>query len=294
MNIKTYFRIFIIAAIVSSGFCLKGQTLLCDSTVLKLTGYQDGLIQWQESTDGITFTDIPGATAAQTTVFTNTNKFFRAFVTSGTCAPYFSDTISDFKPLPFTQAETDTIFNDTASTLMRVLNIYLQPDSMILRTLSTDVSLCDTVTLYQLRSRMLKTVQNPLHPGVGIAAPQVGINRRAVYVKRYDKYGAPFEFYVNIRIKAMSDTVKLRSDGCLSVPTGSPWPTQITQTYRAIWVVVEYNLIDGTHVTERINHEYTAHIFQHEIDHLDTIMYFDHPGAKQLKILHEPKIQPNR
>jgi peptide deformylase len=40
-------------------------------------------------------------------------------------------------------------------------------------------------------------------------------------------------------------------------------------------VNVEYDLPDGSHVAEHISQEYTAHIFQHEIDHLNGIVFLD-------------------
>ena len=38
---------------------------------------------------------------------------------------------------------------------------------------------------------------------------------------------------------------------------------------------VTYYDVDGVFHEEKINQQYTAHIFQHEIDHLNAIMFFD-------------------
>ena len=72
-----------------------------------------------------------------------------------------------------------------------------------------------------------------------------------------------------------SDSVVRRSDGCLSVPDGSEYPTIGGFSYRATWVIVTYYDVDGIFHEEKINHQYTAHIFQHEIDHLNAVMFFD-------------------
>ncbi|MBR6002276.1 MAG: peptide deformylase [Bacteroidales bacterium] len=72
--------------------------------------------------------------------------------------------------------------------------------------------------LQTLLDKMLFTVQHPSQDGVGIAAPQVGLNRRAVCVQRFDKAGEPFECYVNIRIDSLSGPVVRGPEGCLSVP----------------------------------------------------------------------------
>ncbi|MPM11177.1 Peptide deformylase [bioreactor metagenome] len=175
---------------------------------------------------------------------------------------------SDF-PGDFSNEDIELITSGTSNDRMRVLNYYVYDDSLILRNTSGNVNEYGSYYLNLLKDRMYKTVTNPANPGVGIAAPQVGINKRIIWVKRYDKSGAPFECYLNSYITAYSDTFKLRSDGCLSIPntSGSSW--------RAIWVDIKYDTPDGTHCTEHISHEYTAHIFQHEIDHLDGMVFLD-------------------
>ncbi|MDA3911148.1 MAG: peptide deformylase [Bacteroidales bacterium] len=176
--------------------------------------------------------------------------------------------------IPFTQDENDTITNAPSNSSMAVMNIFEQPDSIILRTPSTNV-LFDEENLDYLVERMQSTVS--AESGVGIAAPQVGINRLVIWVQRYD-IGAimhPWEVYYNPRIVNYSDTVVYKNDGCLSVPTSGDYPEIEGFSYRAIWVDVEYYTETGEKVVERINHQYTAHIFQHEIDHLNAVMFFD-------------------
>ena len=81
----------------------------------------------------------------------------------------------------------------------------LPDDSVILRTPSVDVSMQELKSqeLQTLMAKMLRTVTDPSQDGVGIAAPQVGINRRIIWVQRLDKEGEPFECYVNIRIDSL-------------------------------------------------------------------------------------------
>lgn len=169
----------------------------------------------------------------------------------------------------FRDDETQLILSGSKNQKMRILNWFLQDDSLKLRTKSLPVHFYPDTLIDYLLSRMYATVTHPQHPGVGIAAIQVGIQKRLMWVKRYDKQGAPWEFYLNPYIIEYSDTFKLRPDGCLSIPgvNGS--------SYRAIWVKVKYNTRNGEEVIEKINHEYTAHIFQHEIDHLDGIVWLD-------------------
>lgn len=173
-------------------------------------------------------------------------------------------------PLAFTQGEKDLILNNSRDSAMRILNYFIYEDSLILRKQSIDINFNDTATLFYLTDRMHKTCLGA--GGVGIAAPQVGINRNIIWVQRWDKGNInshPWEVYFNPVITKYSDTVKQRNDGCLSIPgvSGTSW--------RAIWVDVEYFLPDGSKKSERINHQYTAHIFQHEIDHLNGIVWLD-------------------
>jgi peptide deformylase len=177
--------------------------------------------------------------------------------------------------LALTQAEKDTIMKGSSTTLMRVLTIFNNTDSLKLRKKSTSVR-PDTndVELMRLINRMYTTVRAPIYNGVGIAAPQVGINRRIIWVQRLDKTGKPFECYLNPKITIYSTkTINFAGDGCLSIP--GVYGT----THRAAAVVVEYEKPDGTHNTEIIegysSSNFTAVIFQHEIDHLYGILFID-------------------
>ncbi len=172
--------------------------------------------------------------------------------------------------LAFTDAEKTLVFNNSRDSALRVLNYFIYADSLILRKQSRNVNFNDTATLFYLTDRMFISVIN--EGGVGIAAPQVGINRNIVWVQRWDKGSLsshPWELILNPVITRYSDTLKLRNDGCLSIPGMSG------QSWRAIWVDVEYDLPDGTHKAEHISQAYTAHIFQHEIDHLKGTVWLD-------------------
>ena len=179
-------------------------------------------------------------------------------------------------PLAYTAQEKSFITSGDSADVFTIMNYYLQPDSVILRTPSINVlfdEISDSINKI-LVDRMYSTLRST--NGVGIAAPQIGINRRVIWVQRFDKGPiAPFEVYFNPIITLYSTEVLQRADGCLSVPTGPEWPNVNPVSFRATWVDVEYFLQDGSFVQERINHPYTSHIFQHEIDHLDGIMFMD-------------------
>ena len=100
---------------------------------------------------------------------------------------------------------------DSADSIMRVLTIADPCDSLILRdtsrTFSAKALLSENYD--KLCSLMVATVTHPSQDGVGIAGPQVGLNRRVVAVQRFDKAGEPFEVYPNIRIIYASDSLSL-------------------------------------------------------------------------------------
>ena len=169
---------------------------------------------------------------------------------------------------PFTAAERTII--GTGNDMMRVTTIDNEADSTLLRRTSRPLRKKDVLSeeFTTLCRRMLSTVQNPENEGVGIAAPQVGILRRVVAVQRFDKPGEPFEFYVNPKIVEYGDEMEYGGEGCLSVPE------QSGDVLRSQSIQIEYRDSNFDLRTEAIE-GFTAVIFQHEIDHLDGILFID-------------------
>ena len=190
----------------------------------------------------------------------------------------------------FTTAELD-IINGTDS-IMRVLTIEDETDLKVLRASCSDLSyeILSSPAYEKLTELMVATVTHPSQDGVGIAGPQVGLNRRVVAVQRFDKEVVqpdgsimnPFEVYPNIRIVWQSDSLALGPEGCLSVPD------RRGNVLRSQEIVIEYadnNAIKNGATRNRSTDDipivrdtvrgFTAVIFQHEIDHLDGILYID-------------------
>ncbi|HNW97539.1 MAG TPA: peptide deformylase [Bacteroidales bacterium] len=176
--------------------------------------------------------------------------------------------------LAYTQAEKDAILKGDTNDIMRILITSIYDDSLILRKQSREVRVdaSDSV-LYRIVRRMYYTLMAS-GGGVGIAAPQVGINRDIIWLQRLDKVGKPFEYYLNPKIVLYSNkAVLFTGDGCLSIPGVNG------NSHRYSAVVVEYDLLDGSHHEELIEgyggSNFTAIIFQHEIDHLNGILFID-------------------
>ena len=152
-----------------------------------------------------------------------------------------------------------------------VMYVAVMPaDSAILRAPSRDLQEAElqSAELQTLLAKMYRTLTDPSQDGVGIAAPQVGINRRIVLVMRYDKADKPIEPYLNIHIDSLWGQKTPGPEGCLSVP---PY-RGVVQRYPN--VQISYLRPDGTPVTEKVD-GYSAIIFQHECDHLDGVLYTD-------------------
>ncbi|WP_080778653.1 peptide deformylase [Chryseobacterium phocaeense] len=104
--------------------------------------------------------------------------------------------------------------------------------------------------------------------GVGIAAPQVGINRKVIWVERFDKEGNPLEYFINPVIVWRSELQNLGPEGDLSIPEFRD------QFYRSKVIQLEYVDLKGQKYSEIVE-GFTAVIFQHEIDHLFGILISD-------------------
>ncbi len=171
----------------------------------------------------------------------------------------------------FSQAETQLILSGKRAESMRVLQITLPKDSIVLRSKSQSfkVSASDTLLDY-FSDRLFATVRDPAHPGVGIAAPQVGILKNIIWIQRFDKADNPFEVYYNPRIDKYTDLKQTVLEGCLSIPD-----IQDTLHMRAYAILLQYDNPKGEHICEMIE-DFTAVIFQHEIDHLNGILFTDH------------------
>ena len=144
-------------------------------------------------------------------------------------------------------------------------------DSLILRTPSVDLTPSELKSkdLKSLMAKMLATVRSPQQDGVGIAAPQVGIDKRVIWVQRFDKEGGPFECYLNPHLDSLFGEIGKGPEGCLSVPPMRGLVPRYTD------VIVSFIDPETLQPQRDTVHGYTAVIFQHECDHLDGRLYID-------------------
>ena len=171
----------------------------------------------------------------------------------------------------FSAKEIELITQSSRSVPMRVLEITKKSDSLLLKQKSVDIFIdSNDSILTHFTKRLYNTVTNPASLGVGIAAPQVGILRNIIWVQRFDKKDHPFELYLNPKIIQYSKKRQNCLEGCLSVP--NRMDTLYSRSYA---ILIEYDKIDNSHHVEMVE-DFTAVIFQHEIDHLNGILYIEY------------------
>lgn len=124
--------------------------------------------------------------------------------------------------------------------------------------------------LLRLLDDMLETMYAA--PGIGLAAPQVGVLRRA-FVADLGEEGRPDPlFVINPEILWRSASTTTMEEGCLSLPG------QFGEVARADRVRVRF--LDRAGAVQEIEGDgLLARCLQHEIDHLDGVLFTDHLSA---------------
>ena len=159
--------------------------------------------------------------------------------------------------------------------IMRILTIDNDADLAVLRKSSVNFNVADlnTSEYASLARKLVKTLEST-DGGVGLAAPQIGINRRVVAVQRVDKEGEPIEVYANIFIEEMRGEPEAGPEGCLSVPD------QRGDVMRYQDITIRYTDINSDRMDQprEIREDvkgFAAVIFQHEVDHLEGVLFID-------------------
>mgnify|MGYP001234646044 CR=1 FL=1 len=133
-----------------------------------------------------------------------------------------------------------------------------------------------TPEIRDLAADMLETMYDA--PGVGLAAPQVGVTKRLI-VMDCIKDGPPEPVVlINPRVVWASEDVTTYEEGCLSIPD------QYAEVKRPAMVRVEWTALDGTQ-QEREFSGLWATCVQHEIDHLEGKLFIDYLGPLKRQMI---------
>jgi peptide deformylase len=151
---------------------------------------------------------------------------------------------------------------------MALLEI-LQPPHPVLKTRASPVEAIDE-DVRRLVADMFETMYKA--PGIGLAAPQVGVGKRVVVIDVAEGEERRPTTLVNPEILWRSEELATAEEGCLSLPS------QFAEVTRPAAVRVRYRDADWTeHEVEADG--LLARCLQHEIDHLDGILFVDHLSA---------------
>lgn len=154
---------------------------------------------------------------------------------------------------------------------MAILPILETPDPL-LKTVSVPVETFDDA-LQSLIDDMFETMYDA--PGIGLAAVQVGVAKRLLVIDLQEKDEETDEtinepmVFINPEILDTSEELTVYSEGCLSVPE------QYADVSRPSAIKAKWLDRDGK-VHEEELHGLIATCLQHEMDHLEGVLFIDH------------------
>ncbi len=152
---------------------------------------------------------------------------------------------------------------------MAVLSIIVAPDPRLMETAAPVERVDDAVR--QLMDDMLETMYQA--PGIGLAAPQVGVLKRVLVVDASkDPENKEPQRIANPELVSVSDQDSSHEEGCLSLPD------QFAEVVRPATSRVRFLDYAGK-MREMDADGLLATCIQHEMDHLDGILFVDHISA---------------
>ena len=149
---------------------------------------------------------------------------------------------------------------------MAIRPILVLPDAR-LRAVADPIDAVDD-DIKALAKDMLDTMYDA--PGIGLAAPQIGVMKRIVVMDLAKEGEKPEPMVlINPEITKFSDVVQTTEEGCLSIPE------LYYDVERPDAVTVKYTDLDGNEVIKDADGKLAVCI-QHELDHLDGVLYIDY------------------
>jgi len=141
----------------------------------------------------------------------------------------------------------------------------------ILRAVSETVKKHEMQAIVKLGKEMVKYIKNPKNKWVGLAAPQIGHNKRIIVVsllRDWEDESFKTIMMINPEILEHSAEKNIDIEWCLSVPG--------EQGKVARWDMIKLRYTDDKWKTQTVVYDdLRARIVQHEIDHLDGVLYTD-------------------
>ena len=145
----------------------------------------------------------------------------------------------------------------------------------VLRERARDVTEFDD-RLKTLADDMIETMHES--DGIGLAAPQVGLSVRLLVTDVSPlESGIGPQVFVNPVILESQGECELE-EGCLSIPGVRE------NVSRPEEILLKYQTVDGEDRSEKYT-GWMSRVLQHEIDHLDGVLFIDHLGAVKRKLI---------
>ncbi len=158
---------------------------------------------------------------------------------------------------------------------MAKLDILIAPHPT-LKTVAKPVPVVDD-RLYGLSQDMLQSMYDA--KGIGLAAPQIGVSERLIVMDLAGKDEPPDpKVIINPELLSQSADLAEYEEGCLS------FPDQFAKVVRPAACTVRYTTLERETVTVEAD-GITAVCLQHEIDHLNGILFTDHLSALRRNML---------
>ncbi len=150
---------------------------------------------------------------------------------------------------------------------MSKLTVQTGNDNPVLRNVSKKVEKVDKSIV-----KLVRDMEETMHAekGVGLAAPQVGVNRRVILVLlNVDTAQEMILPMINPEIVLASDETEVGEEGCLSLPK------IFDNVRRSKEITVQFRDVKGREQFLKLN-DFNARVVQHEIDHLNGVLFTDH------------------
>lgn len=151
----------------------------------------------------------------------------------------------------------------------------------ILRTKSEPVTQAELRKYVRLADDMVRYIKDPDNGGVGLAAPQIGVNKRIISVSLMrdgDDENYRTIAMINPEITEHTDETECDNEGCLSIPGENGDVDR--------WKRIKVSYIDTSLRPQTILLSgLAARIVQHEVDHLDGILFTDRVKKTEKKAI---------
>ncbi len=179
----------------------------------------------------------------------------------------------------------DIIIQASLGFMMAVLDVLIAPDPR-LNHVAFEVDKVDTSV-----RKLMDTLKETMHArdGIGFAATQAGIQKRVMVIDLGERNGIPFKplMMANPTLEWVSPAPQIMKDGCLSVPG------QFVDVMRSSEIKVSY--LDENNKKQHISPVgLLAFSIQHEIDHLNGILFIDHLSSLKRSLILQKLLKERR